>query len=204
MTSAICFFCTQEEERVVWEYLNQGDVAALLIDPFDLNSVTPVNFEILPPWPEPLAIYFHHKPSGPLHWHRNIPALKQQPHDALVNSLLAQNKWRELNLPSGSAMLDVETSPMQIYFRPRIENGQIGPSELVCPPSNARRISNDYQRWVERSKSWIRRKTVRIHDWRHRTELLPNPLGIATSLYAFPKAREEIESRTGKYAILIR
>jgi hypothetical protein len=204
MTSGILFFCTKEEESLVWEFLRKGDIASLLINPFDLNGVMPIDFNIIPDWPEPLAIYFHFRQAGSIQWHEKKPMIDSSQHDALVNSLLAQQTWSEFNFQQGSSILDMERSPLQIYFRGVIENGQIGPSSLTCPPSNMGEISNEYGRWVERSRSWIRRNSVRVHDWRNQSNVLHNPLKILSSVYAFPKAKEEIDLNPEKYAILIK
>jgi hypothetical protein len=204
MTSSTLFFCTEEEEGSVWKYLLTEEVAALLINPFDLKSVIPVDFDILPAWPEPVTIFFHHKPSGNIQWHRSQPELIEKTHNELVNSLLAREKWKKSGLMSKGGILDIESSPLQIYHRGMSRDEQIGPCELVCPPSNPIAISVKYKKWIERSKRWIRSKSVRVHDWQRQSELLANPLHILTSIYAFPTAREEIESNSGMFAILVR
>lgn len=204
MTTSILFFCTPEEEAQVWKYLAKVDIEVLLIDPLNSNSVIPADYHILSPWPEPLTLFFHLRSSGRIQWHRQRPELNQKTHNALVNSLLAREMWLKSRARPNRGLLDIEHSPLQIYHRSKFSDGKMGPCELICPPSSPKSISVEYTKWCERSRNWIRNHSTRIHDWEHPSVLLENPYQILSSIYAFPKAREEIESKTGKYIIMLR
>jgi len=199
------FFCSPEEEAYVLDYVRQSaDVMALPMALQMPSALSAVSLELLPAWPAPFDVFIWMRSAGQLAWHNARPIVQGETHGQLVNRLFAANAWDAASPHAGLAMLDLDASPVLIYRRALVRDGQIGPCVLFARASNIDRVSPDFAKWTRRVLSWVRRHSQLIHDWRKQHPTLPNPYSIVSSIHAFPDALADIESGKHPFAILLR
>lgn len=187
------------------QYLERNaDVVAFALGHHAPSALSTIAITQAPPWPAPYDIFIWLRSAGPLVWHTERPRVEGETHGQLVNRLFASEAWDQHPPDDHRAMLDVDASPVVVYRRSLTLDGQVGPCALFSPATNAANVAPAFEKWVRRILSWVRRKSTRIHDWRHQCSELPNPHGIVSSLYAFPKALARIRSGDHDYAILLR
>jgi hypothetical protein len=204
MSAQVEFFCTPDEERDVLRYLTKTDGTQI----FDVREGRMVPWKCfaeadLPAWPEPVHLYIWKPDHGSLVWHTSRPSAAGPTHQSLVVNFFAGEQWDELGLYDGDEMLDADLSPILCYRRGILHDGKVGQNTVLAPPSNLRRVGPEYEKWVKRSLSWIRRRGKIVHDYRSQTTTIPNPHSILNTIYAFPGVIEEINSNAHDFAIVI-
>ncbi len=73
---------------------------------------------------------------------------------------------------------------------------------MLAPPSVPSLVGLEYEKWVKRLMSWIRRRGELIHDYRKPSKLLPNPHSTLNSVYALPEILEDVRSSPGQFTLL--
>jgi len=182
------WFCTPAEEKKIFEQLlTSGDVvplnsvAARPDDPpiFDLSSV--------PPWLTNVQFLFWLRSAGKLRWIQNQPRWRSGGTSAqFKNSVRTVETWKQVKPRKGTALLDLEKSPVIVYGRFDDDCG-IAPCSLVTPMSSMKRISPAFERWVNQLIAGVRKGSTKIHDSKKRTKLIDTD-GYPNTLYAFPEA----------------
>jgi len=204
MTAQVEFFCNSDEERDVLQYLTKAE-GTLVYDVANGSMVLSHSFSVddLPVHQSRLSLYIHQPAFGSLIWHTSRPTVTGPTHGSLVNNLFAGEEWDERGLGGNDKMIDTELSPIICYGRGTRRDGKIGQNSVVAPPSSLRRVGLEYEKWVKRSLAWIRRRGTIVHDYRKKSDTIPNPHSIVNTIYAFPGALPQIKSKGHPYTILI-
>lgn len=202
MTSQVEFFCTAQEEATVLEYLAaRGAVFSDVTEGSVLEWQTLEQVRDLPT-DQPMTLMVWVRAHGPLVWHKSKPQVSGETHESLVMSVFARKEWEEQQLGTGDRVLDTDASPVLHFERPYRKRGLLAPRIIVAPPSSIERVGVEYARWVRRVLSWVRRRGKIVHDWRSPSKVIPNPLSLLSTIYAWPGVRAELEERPGDFVII--
>lgn len=202
MTAQVEFFCSPDEERDVLRYLTKtGDTHVFDVRDQQMTPWDSFSADELPGWPDPLHIYLFQPAQGTLIWHTSPPSVTGLTHRSFVMNLFAREEWDERRLGGDDKMFDTDLSPILCYRRGAFCDGKMGPNLVLAPPSNLQRIGSEYERWVNRSLAWIRRRGTIVHDYRKQSTTIPNPHSIVNTIYAFPDVLQNIESNDHKFII---
>ncbi len=203
MSAQIQFFCSSNEEREILQHLTRDVTDSMfLLDGRKLVPIERFTPDHLPTWPASVHLFIAPKTYGTLAWYDRRPELVKTNHRDLVRSLFAQGDWDRFGLTEHDSLLDQNQSPLLRYSRGEVCEDRHGPSLIFAPPSDLERVSVDYARWVRRCIGWVRRRATKVHDWKNRSTLLPNPHGLLNTIYAFPEAYAAIYSGSHTYVIL--
>ncbi|WP_152642653.1 hypothetical protein [Pseudarthrobacter chlorophenolicus] len=115
-----------------------------------------------------------------------------------VSSVLNRLNWERLTPAEDEALIDSNASPTILWSPARLDAEVILPSSLGSQADSMAQISKDYERWVNRSMSWIRRKGTRVWGLEGR-QMRPDlniDLSFINTVFALPGALQSLESGT--------
>jgi hypothetical protein len=115
-----------------------------------------------------------------------------------VTSVFDRLNWERLAPAEDEALVDANASPTISWSPARLDADVLLPSSLGSQADSMSQISKDYERWVNRSMSWIRRNGTRVWGLEgHQTRPdLDIDLSFISTVFALPRALHALESGT--------
>jgi hypothetical protein len=128
------------------------------------------------------------------------PPVSIRPGDSAVNAptragVFNRLNWDRLSLSLDEALVDSNASPVLLWVPAEIGSEVIGVSQLGSQADAMAAISADYERWVNRTTGWIRRKGTKVWGL-EQGNVRPDldiRLGFLNNVYALPGALRALE-----------
>jgi len=202
VTAQIEFFADARDEASLLKYLARPP--AIPVPASIVSSSAPfarVDIAGIPAFGDSWGFYLWFSPAGMLRWFSDEPAIDTSSHADTVSTFAAQRSRQALSARGASEMLDAAHSPVQAYRRGARGDHGILPALLFAPQPRLRDFGVEFERWVTRTHSWVRRHAQRVNHWSAHADLIPNPMSLMNTIYALPGAFEIIATGSHPYAI---
>ena len=111
-------------------------------------------------------------------------------------ALFNRMNWDRLRLTSTDGLVDSNASPV-LLWTPAFQDDEGFRSGFIGSQADSMSaISKDYERWVNRSMNWVRRRGTRVWGWRpeHQRRDLDLRRPDLTTVYALPDAMRLLRS----------
>ena len=190
MVAAVHFIATAEDYAEMLDYLGEPNTVSL--------HPWPVVHAPLERWTREQALSAQqvmvvHRDFGPAKVIRpGDPAMAESTKAGLFNRL----NWDRLAPPGDDGLVDSNTSPVIFWQTGQAGDGSLHESSLGSQADSMSAIGADYERWVNRTMAWIKRRGTKIWGL-ERSKIRPD-LNIAfphvSAVYALPAALAALEA----------
>jgi hypothetical protein len=189
MVTAAFYFATLEDHATLLDYLGEPDKVTLHPWPVVRNPLDTLSREAALDTPQVMVVNRDLGPSVPIR--PGDGALDQPTKAGLFNRL----NWDRLHPAHDEALLDSNASPVLLWVPAVAGIEIIGVSQLGSQADAMAAISTDYERWVNRTTGWIRRKGTKVWGLEQGTVRpdLNIQLSFINSVYALPGALRAFE-----------
>ena len=189
MVTAAFYFATLEDQATLLDYLGEPDKVTLHPWPVVRSPLDVLSREEAFAAPQVMVVSRDLGPPVPI---RPGDGAMDQPTKAGVFNRL---NWDRLHPAPDEALADSNASPVLFWEPAEIGNEVIGVSLLGSQADAMAAISADYERWVNRTTGWIRRKGAKVwglEQGKVRPDLDVR-LGFVNNVYALPGALRALE-----------
>lgn len=189
MVTAAFYFATLEDQATLLDYLGEPDKVTLHPWPVVRNPLVALSRGDALATPQVMVVNRDLGPPVPI---RPGDGALDQPTKAGVFNRL---NWDRLHPALDEALVDSNASPVLLWVPAEIGSEVIGISQLGSQADAMAAISADYERWVNRTTGWIRRKGTKVWGLEQGTVRpdLNIQLGFINSVYALPGALRALE-----------
>jgi hypothetical protein len=202
VTAQIEFFADARDEAFLLKYLDRPPAIPLPSSIVRSSAhFAKVDLAARPAFEDNWAFYLWFSPAGMLQWFSKEPVIDTSSHADIVSTFAAQRSWQALAARGASEMLDAAHSPVQAYRRGVRGDHGVLPALLLAPQPRLRDFGVEFERWVTRTHSWVRRHAQRVHHWDANSNSIPNPMSLMNTIYALPGAFEVIATGSHPYTI---
>ncbi|WP_133247064.1 hypothetical protein [Pseudarthrobacter sp. AG30] len=192
MVTAVHYFATLEDQMMLLDYL--GEPAKVTLHPWPLitTPLTALNREDA--LEQSRVMVVNHQLGLPVPVRAGDAAMQGGSVSAVFNRL----NWETFAPAEDEALMDANASPIILWSPARLRPDAILPSSLGSQADLMAQVSKDYERWVNRSMSWIRRNGTRVWglEWRQTRPDLDIDLSFISTVIALPGALQALESGT--------
>ncbi|MGX5714951.1 hypothetical protein [Arthrobacter sp. MAHUQ-56] len=192
MVTAVHYFATLEDQMMLLDYL--GEPAKVTLHPWPLitTPLTVLNREEA--LEQSCVLVVNHQLGLPIPVRPSDAAMQGGSVSAVFNRL----NWEALAPAEDEALMDANASPAILWSPARLHAEAILPSSLGSQADSMAQISKDYERWVNRSMSWVRRKGTQVWglEGRQTRPDLNIDLSFISTVFALPGALQALESGT--------
>jgi hypothetical protein len=192
MVTAVHYFATLEDQMTLLDYL--GEPAKVTLHPWPLTN-TPLTALSREDALEQTRVMMVSRQLG-------LP-VPVRPGDAAmqggsVSSVFNRLNWETFAPAEDEALMDANASPTILWSPARLHAEAILPSSLGSQADSMAQISKDYERWVNRSMSWIRRNGTPVWglEGRQTRPDLDIDLSFISTVFALSGALQALESGT--------
>jgi len=191
MVTAAFYFATPEDQETLLDYLGEPDKVTLHPWPVVRFPLDVLTREEALAGPQVFIVNRHLGPPAAI---RPDDSAMDEPTRAGVFNRL---NWDRLRPPPDRALVDSNASPVLFWEPAGLSNEVIGVSQLGSQADAMAAVSVDYERWVNRTIGWIRRKGSKVWGLEQGTVRpdLDIQLGFVNSVYALPGALRALEQR---------
>lgn len=192
MVTAVHYFATFEDQMMLLDYL--GEPAKVTLHPWPLINVPLKALSREDALEQSHVIVVDRQLGFPVPVRPGDAAME----GGSVSSVFNRLNWETLAPVEDEALMDANASPTILWSPARLHAEAILPSSLGSQADSMAQISKDYERWVNRSMSWIRRNGTRVWglEGRHMRPDLDIDLNFISTVFALPGALQELESGT--------
>ncbi|MDR7080838.1 hypothetical protein J2X01_000107 [Arthrobacter ginsengisoli] len=189
MVTAAFYFATPEDQETLLDYLGEPDKVTLHPWPVVRFPLDVLTREEALAGPQVFIVNRHLGPPAAI---RPGDSAMDEPTRAGVFNRL---NWDRLRPPPDRALVDSNASPVLFWEPAGLSNEVIGVSQLGSQADAMAAVSVDYERWVNRTIGWIRRKGSKVWGLEQGTVRpdLDIQLGFVNSVYALPGALRGLE-----------
>ncbi|ALV41696.1 hypothetical protein AU252_11490 [Pseudarthrobacter sulfonivorans] len=189
MVTAAFYFATLEDQATLLDYLGEPDKVTLHPWPVVRTPLDVLNRDAALAGPQ---IFVVNRDLGPpVSIRLGDGAMDGPTRAGLFNRL----NWDRLRPSLDKALVDSNASPVLFWEPAEISKEVLGVSMLGSQADSMAAISVDYERWVNRTIGWIRRKGTKVWGL-ERGAVRPDldiQLGFLNSVYALPGALRTLE-----------
>jgi hypothetical protein len=190
VAGAVDFFATPEDETALLGYLGEPEATTLHPWPISPLSLTPIPRADLGAMQQVMVLS---RALGlPRLIHPDDAAMRGGAKSAVFNRM----NWERLSPGRGDGLVDSNASPVLLWQRGAWEDAVIHQSQIGSQADSMAAVSGDYQRWVYRVTSWVRRRGTRVWGL-ERGDLRPDLTVVIdhiSSIYALPGALEALKA----------
>ncbi|WP_370121388.1 hypothetical protein [Arthrobacter sp. MW3 TE3886] len=189
MVTAAFYFATLEDQATLLDYLGEPDKVTLHPWPVVRSPLDALSRDEALAVPQVMVA---NRDLGPPLPTRPGDRAMDQPTKAGVFNRL---NWDRLRPAPDEALVDSNASPVLLWVPAKIGTDVIGVSQLGSQADAMAAISTDYERWVNRTTDWIRRRGTKVWGLGQGTVRpdLDIQLGFVNSVYALPGALRDLE-----------
>lgn len=190
MVAAVHFIATTEDHADLLDHLGEPNMVSL--HPWPAVNVP------LERWTREQAlsaqqVMIVNRDFGPVKVIRpGDPAMAEGTKAGLFNRL----NWDRLAPPGDDGLVDANTSPVIFWQAGHTGDGSLHESSLGSQADSMSAIGADYERWVNRTTAWVKRRGTKIWGL-ERSKIRPD-LNIAfphvSAVYALPTALAALEA----------
>ena len=190
MVAAVHFYATECDQQHLLDYLGEPDDATLMAWPLlQSPAVALSRTQALSAGHVTVA---NRRFNGPVGMRQSDAAMNEASRAGVFNRL----NWERLKPKPHETLTDPNTSPVLFWTpathgRDGLTSGSIG-----SQADSMRAVSQDYERWVNRVMSWVRRRGTKV--WGLDTSRVRPDLNIrrpdVTTVFALPEALDRLES----------
>ena len=192
MVTAVHYFATLEDQMMLLDYL--GEPAKVTLHPWPLikSPLTALSREDA--LEQSRVMVVNHQLGLPVPVRPGDAAME----GGSVSSVFNRLNWETLPPAEDEALMDANASPTILWSPARLHAEAILPSSLGSQADSMTQISKEYERWVNRSMSWIRRNGTRVWglEGRQTRPDLDIDLSFISTVFALPGALQALESGT--------
>jgi hypothetical protein len=190
MPTAIDFFATHEDEDALLDYLGEPEAITLHTWPISPLGLPPLARGDLGTMHSVMVVS---RALGPPRLiHPDDAAMQGAGRAAVFNRM----NWERLSPGRTDGLVDSNASPVLLWRRGTREGSVIHQSQIGLQADSMSAVSGDYERWVNRVTSWVRRRGTRV--WGLERDALRPDLTIVidhiSSIYALPGALEALKA----------
>ena len=192
MVTAVHYFATLEDQMMLFDYL--GEPAKVTLHPWPLIKTPLTALSRKEALAQSRVIVVNHQLGLPVPVRPRDAAMQ----GASVNAVFNRLNWEKHAPAEDEALVDANASPTILWSPARLHAEAIFPSSLGSQADSMAEISKDYERWVNRSMSWIRRDGTRVWGLEgiQRRPDLDIDLSFISTVFALPGALQALESGT--------
>jgi len=192
MVTAVHYFATLEDQMMLFDYL--GEPAKVTLHPWPLIKTPLTALSRGEALEQSRVMVVNHHLGLPVPVRPVDPAMQGSSVHAVFNRL----NWEKLAPAEDEALMDSNASPTILWSPARLHAEVIFPSSLGSQADSMAGISKDYEKWVNRSMSWIRRNGTRVWglEGRQARPDLDIDLSFISTVFALPDALQAMESGT--------
>ena len=192
MVTAVHYFATLEDQMMLFDYL--GEPAKVTLHPWPLIKTTLTALSREEALEQSRVMVVNHQLGLPVPVRPGDAAMQ----GGSVNAVFNRLNWEKFAPAEDEALMDANASPTVLWSPARLNAEAIFPSSLGSQADSMAEISKDYERWVNRSMSWIRRNGTRVwglEGIQTRPDL-DIDLSFISKVFALPGALQALESGT--------
>lgn len=192
MVAAVHYFATLEDQMMLLDYL--GEPAKVTLHPWPLIRTPLTALSREDALGQSRVMVANHQFGLPVPVRPGDAAMQGSSVPAVFNRLNSE----KLSPAEDEALMDSNASPTILWSPARLHAEAIFPSSLGSQADSMAEISRDYERWVNRSMSWIRRHGTRVWglEGRQARPDLDIDLSFISTVFALPHALQAMESGT--------
>lgn len=192
MVTAVHYFATLEDQMMLFDYL--GEPAKVILHPWPLIKTPLTALSREEALEQSRVMVVNHQLGLPVPVRPGDAAMQGGSVHAVFNRL----NWEKLAPAEDEALMDANASPTILWSPARLHTEAIFPSSLGSQADSMAEISKDYERWVNRSMSWIRRNGTRVWglEGSQTRPDLDIGLNFISTVFALPNALQAMESGT--------
>ncbi|MCY1675758.1 hypothetical protein OVA06_13750 [Pseudarthrobacter sp. SL88] len=192
MVTAVHYFATLEDQMLLLDYL--GEPAKVTLHPWPLIKTPLTALSREEALEQSRVMVMNHQLGSPVPVRPGDAAMQGGSVHAVFNRL----NWEKLAPAENEALMDSNASPTILWSPARLHAEAIFPSSLGSQADSMAEVSKDYERWVNRSMSWIRRNGTRVWglEGRQARPDLDIELSFISTVFALPDALQAMESGT--------
>ena len=102
--------------------------------------------------------------------------------------------WEKLRPGPREGLVDSNASPVLLWQPGAVSNSHIGVSSIGSQADAMASVSKDYERWVNRVTSWVRRNGTKVWGPDLARPGMDVNLDFLNNVYALPKALDALEN----------
>lgn len=192
MVTAVHYFATLEDQMMLFDYL--GEPAKVTLHPWPLIKTPLTALSREEALEQSRVMVVNHQLGLPVPVRPGDAAMQ----GGSVNAVFNRLNWEKFAPAEDEALMDANASPTILWSPARLNAEAIFPSSLGSQADSMAKISQDYERWVNRSMSWIRRNGTRVwglEGIQTRPDL-DIDLSFISTVFALPGALQAMESGT--------
>lgn len=184
MVTAAFYLATREDQATLLDYLREPDKATLHPWPVVRTPLEVLSREEALAGTKVMVVKRDLGP--PVSIRPGDSAMDAPPRAGVFNRL----NWDRLSLSLDEALVDSNASPVLLWVPAEIGSEVIGVSQLGSQADAMAAMSAEYERWVNRTTGWIRRKGTKVWGLEQGTVRpdLDIRLGFLNNVYALPGA----------------
>ncbi|KQQ81459.1 hypothetical protein [Arthrobacter sp. Leaf137] len=192
MVTAVHYFATLEDQMILFDYL--GEPAKVTLHPWPLIKTPLTALSREEALEQSRVIVVNHQLGLPVPVRPGDAAMQ----DGSVHAVFNRLNWEKLAPVEDEALMDANASPTILWSPARLHTEAIFPSSLGSQADSMAEVSKDYERWVNRSMSWIRRNGTRVWglEGSQTRPDLDIDLNFISTVFALPNALQAMESGT--------
>ncbi|MGK3647936.1 hypothetical protein [Pseudarthrobacter enclensis] len=192
MVTAVHYFATLEDQMMLFDYL--GEPSKVTLHPWPLIQTPLTALSREEALEQSRVMVVNHQLGLPVPVRPGDAAMQ----GGSVNAIFNRLNWEKFAPAEDEALMDANASPTILWSPARLTAEAIFPSSLGSQADSMAEISKDYERWVNRSTSWIRRNGTRVwglEGIQTRPDL-DIDLSFISTVFALPGALQALESGT--------
>jgi len=189
VVAAVHFYATVTDQGHLLDYLGEPDEVTLRPWPMLASPPTVLSREAAMSSGQVMIV--SRALGHPIVLHAGDPAMADQSRAGVFNRL----NWERLKPKPSEGLVDSNASPVLLWTPAPQGTGGLGSGTIGSQADSMRAVSEDYERWVNRVMSWVRRKGTKVwgletHDIRPDLDLRRTDV---TTVFALPDALSALE-----------
>ncbi len=190
MVAAVHYFATAQDQESLLDYLGEPESVTLLPWPvLDSSQATLSRHQAL----AGSRVTVTSTALGPPSLIRPGDAAMNEPSKAGVFNRL---NWRRLSPSHGAGLIDSNLSPVLFWELGQSDDSALRVSQIGSQADSMSAVSPEYERWVNRTMGWVRRRGIKVWGLQRR-DVRPDldvALPFVNVTYALPDALAALEA----------